>query len=64
MKGKIKEFFEVLALRVKFTIATICILVAIVAGIIAEMWPVTKFNYPMLVCVGSMILFFIMIKSM
>lgn len=61
---RVKEFLKDLVLRAKFTIATICVPVAIVTGIIAEMWPVTKFNYPMLACAGSMILFFIMVKSM
>lgn len=60
MKDKVKGFL----LKVKMLLLMLLMTGAIVSGLLAEMWPTTKFNYPLLGVVICMILFWIIVKSL
>lgn len=60
MKEKFKEF----VLKVKLVLMAVLILVAVVAGFVAEAWPKTKFNWAMVISVVSALLFGIILKTL
>lgn len=55
MKEKFKEFL----LKAKLLLLSILMLAVIVGVMVSEMWPKTKFNYPMLVAAVCTLLFII-----
>lgn len=55
MKEKFKEFL----LKAKLLLLSVLALATIIGAVVSDMWPKTKFNYPMLVAAVCMVLFII-----
>lgn len=50
MKKKIVEKIKDFILSVKLVMIWVFLIATTISGIVAEMWPKTEFNWPLLIC--------------
>lgn len=62
MKKEIKEKIKDFILNVKLALIWVLVIATMISGIIGEMWPKTKFNWPLAICAICGTLLVIMVK--
>lgn len=61
---ELKESFREFMANFKLSLMILCFVSAIVSGVVSEAWPKTMINYPLLICIVCIVLFFIIFKSL